>query len=666
MSESSQPARRQIPRRRFLAGMGLAAAASTGLSAGGTRPALAAGPSSPSPFPDSPDASITTTQDRHQMLWQLGITEPTLPPRADDPNRPPNTRPVDPARPDGNWTDPLGHTVTRAAFGQWITYDDSAGPAGGAVSPLGDYGPFSNPRYTDIELLRTRDGRPVRTPEDWWTRRRPEILRQVQDNLYGHIPPHDRWPAITWSVGPVTTGTANGVAFKQRVVTGAIDTSGHPAVRNVPVIQGTLRTPLAAAGRPVPVILVFGGSNREWQFTAPYGYGVCAFNWALLQPDSGGANLSSYLIGLINRGHWRHPRDWGALTAWSWGISRLIDYFETDPDVDATRIGLQGHSRFGKATLVAAAYDDRIGAAFPSSAGELGTSWARRAWGESLELVSGADTEYHWVAGNVMRYAGELHPGQYWPRKVELLPVDVHSVMSLVAPRVVMTNGGTDVPPGFGDAWTDPRGMYLAGTVSSQVWTHLGWPGQVVPEGTIFTSGPGESIGGTPPIDVAFIDGTIGWRRHHEGHTPVPDWPAFMQLTARHFDDGRPVVTPAQRFVLGEGRANVVGTVRATDADSDPLGNWHVTGGSGVGRFAIDRGTGQIRIANPWSLDLERTTRFTLEVTVDDRKLTSRREMVTIVVPDEIDVCRDGRTTRVLKGEVRFHLENGDAIGRST
>jgi hypothetical protein len=628
MPESPRPHGGQVPRRRFLAGMGAAAVVvPAGLSIAGTGQAVAAPVATP--FPPVPTAGTTTTEDREQMLWQLGITRPTLPPRAEDPNRPPNVSPLDPTNTEGNWTDALGHTVTRGDFGQWITYDDDAGLAGGAASPFGTFGPFSRPRYPDIPLLAMDDGTPVRTPEDWWTGRRPEILRDVRDNLYGHIPHPSRWPAISWSVGPVTTGTANGVAYQERVVTGAIDISGYPQVRNVPQVQGTLRTPLDEAGRPVPVVVVFGGNNSEWQFTAPYGYGVCAFNWASLQPDSGGANMSSYIIGLVNRGNWRTPRDWGALAAWSWGISRLIDYFESDPEVDATRIALQGHSRFGKATLVAAAYDERIGAAFPSSAGALGTSWSRMTWGEDLELVSGADTEYHWVAGNIMRYAGELHPGTYWPRKVWNLPVDVHSVMSLVAPRVVLTNGGTDTPRGFGDAWTNPRGMYLAGAVSSQVWQHLGWPGQIIPEGTEFTSGPGEAIGGTPAIDAAFIDGTVGWRRHHEGHTPVPDWPYFMQLTARHFNDARPAIIPNQHFELNE-RTNTVGKVRTTD--NTPVGNWQVTGGTGVNRFRINRTTGQITTTHRDNHDLKRARAYTLTVVVDDRKLTSEPQTVTIHV----------------------------------
>lgn len=620
MSQSDRPVRR----RQFLIGMGGAAAALSPLGL----PAVSA-TAATSPFPPFPSADVTTTQDREQMLWQLGVPAPDVPARLDDPNAPANAQPRDSTNPDGNWTDPLGHTVQRSAFGQWITYDDDAGLAGGAASPKGAYGPYSHPRYPDIPLLRCDDGTTVRTPEDWWLKRRPEIAAAVRDNLYGHIPDPAHWPQITWSVGAATTGTDSGVSYQDRVITGTIDTSGYPTVRNAPVIQGTLRTPLDKAGQPVPVIITFGTSTSAWAFTASYGYGIFAYNSAVLQPDSGGANLSSYLIGLINKGDWRKPGDWGALAAWGWGISRLIDFFETFPDVDGTKIGVQGHSRYGKATLVAAAYDDRIVAAFPSCGGALGTSWARRTWGENLEFVSGSDSEYHWVAGNTMRYMGELHPGHYWPRKVADLPVDVHSVMSLLAPRVVLTNGGTDTPPGFGDAWQDPRGMYLAGKVASPVWELLGWRGQVIPDDVEFTSGPGEAVGGTPPIDVAFIDGNVGWRRHKEGHTPSPDRPSFVLQASRFFDNARPVVAPGQRFTAEQRQGAVVGTIRASDADGDGLGNWQITGGTGAYTFAVDRDTGRVTVADQRALT---RSRYTLSVIVDDGKLPSRVEVVTIDV----------------------------------
>ena len=113
-----------------------------------------------------------------------------------------------------------------------------------------------------------------------------------------------------------------------------------------------------------------------------------------------------------------------------------------------TKIGVQGHLRYGKAAFVAIAYDDHIQAAYLSSAGALGTAPARRHYGESLEFV-GQSGEYHWVAGNLMKYSGPITPGTYLPRKVEYLTVDSYSVAALAAPRPIFINGGTDTPPGL-------------------------------------------------------------------------------------------------------------------------------------------------------------------------------------------------------------------------
>ena len=122
----------------------------------------------------------------------------------------------------------------------------------------------------------------------------------------------------------------------------------------------------------------------------------------------------------MNKGNYREPEDPGALVAWAWGVSRMIDRFASDPDIDEDKVGLEGHSRFGKATLVAAAYDDRIVAAFPSCGGSLGTSWARRHYGESLDFVSSSTSEYHWVNGRIMTYAGPITPGVTFPLRVHI------------------------------------------------------------------------------------------------------------------------------------------------------------------------------------------------------------------------------------------------------
>jgi hypothetical protein len=607
-------------------------------------------------LPAVPSATTTATQDRDRMLCIQGLTIPTLPPAAEDPNKPANVIP----RGTG-WTDPRGHTVVRTAFGQWHTYDTGTAanpvPEGGAMSGYGDYGPESSPRYTDIELLKMKDGTALVSPEDWWTKRRPEIFDLVQKELYGRMWDKSLWPAISWSVGPVTTGTQTigGVAYPwhQKTITGTISIDSF-APRNRPSIVATCRLPglEATAGVEVPVIVYFGSATTAFGFTAPYGVGACQFSQAMIQPDSGGANLSSWLIGLFNKGNWRQPEDPGALVAWAWGIGRLIDYFEaTDTEIDGDKVGVAGHSRFGKATLVTAAYDQRVVAAYPSCGGALGTSWARRAYGETLEFVASATNEYHWVNGSIMNYMGPLVPGQFWPRKVELLDVDTHSMMSLIAPRAVYTNGGTDNANGNADAWQDPRGMFLAGKMSSPVWEFLGWPGQVIPPGTIFTTDPrtvyppagapatyriiDESYGGTPPFNEAFIAGTVGYRRHGQGHTDAPGWPAFAEFAARFLNDKRPVVAPGQTFKLPDLPATVVGTVQATDGDGEALSNWQVTGGSGAYKFQIDRLTGAVSVPDPLALDVNGRS-YDLRVIVSDGKLASHHTTVTIEVPADV------------------------------
>lgn len=627
-------------------------------------------------LPAFPDATITTTQDRDHMMCQLGITIPTLPPRLEDPNRPENAWPVDPNDPEGNWTDPLRHTVVRTPFGLWHTYDSDAGEAGGAMSGFGDYGPFSEPRYSDINLLRSRLGLRIDSSEDWWLLRRPEIFRLVQQQLYGK--PIDPTIPISWVVSAETSGVQvvgeQSFAYRQKTFTGTVDISSYPSLRETPIVTAECRYP-AQQGKRYPVVVTYGEGTARFQYTAPYGIGVCNYNPRAVQPDSGGANLSSYLIGLVNKGNWRKPDDPGSLVAWGWGVSRLIDKFEDDPDIDGDRVAVQGHSRFGKATLVTAAYDDRVAVAWPSDAGALGTAMARRHYGESLEFVATTTGEYHWVNGNIMKYAGPLKPGGYIPRRVELLDVDAHSTTALLAPRAIFVTNGTDTPPGFGDAWADPRGTFLSGKLASPVWELLGWKGQIIPEGTVFTSGPDESIGGTPPFNVAFIEGTVGWRRQIEGHVSTPNWPTFAEFAARYLNDNRPVIAPDQTFELGTGSNNIVGTVAATDPDEgDALQSWQIKGGSGAYLFKIDDDTGELRIAKPHLLDFHSAKTYTLEVMVGDSKRPSFDEEVTITIPRKVHVCHNSgkqhgkgkpkqQALLVARQAVSAHLWHGDTIG---
>jgi hypothetical protein len=310
----------------------------------------------------------------------------------------------------------------------------------------------------------------------------------------------------------------------------------------------------------------------------------------------------------------------------------------------------------------------------------------RRTYGESLDFVASSTSEYHWLAGAAMNYAGAISPEAVFPRRVEYLDVDAHSTTAMVAPRAIFVTNGTDTPAGLGDAWADPRGCFLSGKLASPVWELLGWQGQVIPPGTLFTTDPGyvppagcginpvsgrsycdpsaESAGGTPPFDVAFMEGTVGWRRQKEGHTPVPNWPSFMQFASRYLNDGRPQIAPSQSFVLGAGVQNVVGTVQASDPDAEPLSGWQIKGGSGAYKFSIDSATGQIAIADAASIDFAHASSYELKVMVGDGKLPSHDAVVTITIPEKVRVCHKGiGTLSVSKTSVLAHVGHGDTVG---
>ncbi|MFO7446036.1 MAG: T9SS type A sorting domain-containing protein [Ignavibacteriaceae bacterium] len=511
-----------------------------------------------------PVYSQTNLQNKNNMLSQLGIIEPQLPPKLQDTNAPPNTYPAAEDNTEGNWTDNAEHIITRSGFGLWNNYDDI--PEGLFPGPES----WRVGEYTPIDLLKMHNGTIITTEEQWWNMRRPEMLKDVQEEVWGVIPDDSVLPGVTWSMETSAGGTGNS-AYIQKLITGTIDISRYPEVRNVPQISAVLRIP-ANASKPVPVMIVFAGFGNPietyWSYALPNGWGVCIFNPGVLQPDNG-AGLTSYLIGLVNKGDWRKPTDWGTLGAWSWGVSRLIDYFETDEHVNEKEIGLTGHSRYGKATLVAMAYEPRLAIAFPSCGGSLGTKMNRRHWGQDLEN-SGWDQEYHWVAGNFFKWMGPLNEGSYLPRKIENCPVDAHSLLALCAPRPVFLNSGTQ------DLWTDPYGIYLTGWGAVPVYELLGKQGLVMPDEK-------------PLVDTDYIEGNIGYRYHNGGHTDAPDWPAFFKFASKYIIAQKLIVSSLTLNVASaENSSAVFNVISDTSWNITPVDEWlSVSSDTGTGNAEI-------------------------------------------------------------------------------
>jgi hypothetical protein len=257
----------------------------------------------------------------------------------------------------------------------------------------------------------------------------------------------------------------------------------------------------ARGGPPVPT----GPSWQEQVLAKGWGYAILVPG--SIQADNG-AGLTEGIIGLVNKGQPRQPDDWGSLRAWAWGASRALDYFETDKSVDARKVGIEGHSRYGKATIVTMAYDPRFAIAFVSSSGEGGAKIHRRNFGELLENVAAAN-EYHWMAGNFLKYAGPLNSND--------LPVDSHELVALCAPRPVFISAGATE----GDGWADAKGSFLAAAGAGPVYKLLGKKDM--------------GTAGFPPIETGLMDGDIAFRQHSGGHTPAPNWPTFIAFAGRYF-----------------------------------------------------------------------------------------------------------------------------------
>jgi hypothetical protein len=398
------------------------------------------------------------------------------------------------------------------------------GADGDAKSPnAANYDESKADVYSNLpNPLLLKDGKPVTSAKIWWSKRRPEIVEDFDREIYGRVPAN--LPKVTWEVVSTTHEKNGEIAIITKKLLGHVDNSIAPTIKVD--IDLTLSTPANATG-PVPVVMEFGFSRefmeqmakRFPQFAPKPGDGptwqqqVLAKGWgyAELIPTSyqadNGAGLTEGIIGLMNKGNPRKPDDWGALRAWAWGASRAIDYFETDKSVDAKQIALEGHSRYGKATLVTMAYEPRLAIAYVSSSGEGGAKLFRHIFGEQLANVAGSQ-EYHWMAGNFLKYAGPLTPGD--------LPIDQHELIALCAPRPVFIGAGAT----NGDGWADAKGMFLAAAGAGPVYKLLGK----------------KDLGATefPPIETPLIDGDIAFRQHSGGHTPAPNWETFLNFASHY------------------------------------------------------------------------------------------------------------------------------------
>jgi hypothetical protein len=423
------------------------------------------------------------------------------------------------------------------------------GPSGKAGAPNeANYDPAKANPFPDLpDPLLLKSGQKVTTPEMWWTQRRPEIVEDFEQEVIGRIP--KEVPKVTWSVvKTVEDGLVGELHANGKELVGHVDNSACPEI--TVEIRMTVVTPTSAKG-PVPVLMMFGGfggngmprakdapppTNRPPTFGGPFKdppstEQLLAAGWAyaMITPNSiqadNGTGLTKGIIGLVNKGRARKPDDWGSLRAWAWGASRGLDYLETDPAVDAKKVGIEGVSRFGKAALVTMAFDQRFAVVLVGSSGEGGAKLHRRNFGEAVENLT-ASGEYHWMAGNFLKYGAA--ESSFGSKNAGDLPVDAHELIALCAPRPTFISYGV---PERGDAkWLDQQGSYMATVAAGPVFRLLG--AKDIGEQADYR------IATMPPVNTGMLDGELAWRQHDGGHEDRSNMKHFIEWASKRLHRG--------------------------------------------------------------------------------------------------------------------------------
>lgn len=382
--------------------------------------------------------------------------------------------------------------------------------------------------YTLPDPLVCNDGSRVTNAETWFAKRRREILELYRANIFGRSPAAGT--NVTFNVWEVSTNALGGTATRKQV---EINFSG---MADGPFAHLLIYTPTGKISAPTFLCLQFGGnytvnddpaiaifpgwngktgvpampkqpvrdeSARNWKIseTLARGYGIAIIDYREIEPDLAGG--AGFKFGVHKNFPPPVADGWGAIGAWAWGVSRALDYLETDKDVDARCVILFGHSRLGKTALWAGAQDTRFAAVIANCSGEMGASLSRRDYGETVDDV--CKRFPYWMAGNFLQFSN------HWNN----LPVDSHFLISLIAPRPLFLNTGSE------DRWGDPQGEFLAVRAATPVYELLGKTGIAETD--------------FPPLDQPLRHDL--WFNCHVGkHDVLPsDWDKFLDFADAHF-----------------------------------------------------------------------------------------------------------------------------------
>lgn len=385
--------------------------------------------------------------------------------------------------------------------------------------------------YTLPDPLKCADGQIVADAEVWSSKRRDEILALFEQHQFGKSPQAPK--NLRFEVFDRESAAFDGKAKRTQATIYFTNDADEPKMDVLMYVP-------AEAKKPVPMLLYIsfransvtvddpgvkqgfiwnrerkkvpageGGGRRFAPLNVPAvlerGSGFATAYYGDIEPDfDGGAEYG--LRGLFAKKGIQQPEPdaWGAIAAWSWGLSRALDYFEKDEKVDASRVAIMGVSRLGKTVLWAGALDQRFALVIPVCSGESGAALSRRNYGENIAHITAPTRFDYWFAPRYQQYGDDVNS----------LPVDAHMLLSLIAPRpVLLITGNTD-------KWSDPYGEFLAAVAAGPVYELLGKQGL--------------STEGMPPAGDAILN-DIGFFMHDGGHGMLPaDWPVILDFLQQH------------------------------------------------------------------------------------------------------------------------------------
>jgi hypothetical protein len=394
------------------------------------------------------------------------------------------------------------------------------------------------PAYTLPDSLRFADGTAVATPADWFERRRPQILAEFTEQMFGKVPPAP--PQIKFQVISEVDGALSGTAIRKEIEIVLAEQPRPVTMTMLLYVPKSVRPAAAFWG------LNFQGNhavttekdvrlNPNWidkvavgvvdnhateasrgsradrwplELIVGRGYAVATAYYGDIDPDFDDGFENGIHAAFRQPGQSQPAADeWGSIAAWAWGLSRGLDYLRQDPDVDGTRVAAIGHSRLGKTALWAGATDARFALVVSNDSGCGGAALSRRHFGETVARINYSFP--HWFCDNFNRYN----------ENEAALPIDQHELLALIAPRPVYVASASE------DLWADPKGEFLSAVHADPVYRLLG------------TDGMG---GSAPPTEMPAPEhplktGTIGYHLRTGKHNITPyDWQQYLDFADLH------------------------------------------------------------------------------------------------------------------------------------